>query len=88
MKGCKQFTEYQIVAMCKGLPNLVHLDALKCNGLLSVSAYQIITTSQIIKALKVEPKMPEADKKNWSQLRLMFLSINFGPAIQLLVTSL
>ena len=68
MTGCQQFSEYQIVKMCKGLPKLIHLNALDCSGLMSVSAYQIITTSQIIKVLKVEPKMPEADKKNWSQL--------------------
>ena len=87
MKACTQFSEYQIIALCKGLPKLIHLNALKCTGLMSVSAYQIITTSQIIQVLKVEPKMPNADKKNWCQLRLMFLSIDFGPSIRRLITS-
>ena len=84
--GCKQFNEYQLVRMFKSLPNLVQVFALETTGILSVSAYEIVTNARKIRVLKVVPKFPIVDKKNWSQLHCIFLHIDFGEKVKAIIS--
>ena len=82
MVGCKQFTHWQIIKICSSLPKLTSMNALNCTTLISVHAYQIVTTADKLMVLKVEPKWIKDDKCNWSQLVNMFMDIDFGPKVK------
>ena len=87
MQSCNQFSAWNILKMSSTVPTLTYIDSLGCCPMLSVTAYQIVTNSKIIKVLRVEPKKEKSDKKNWSQLRSMFLDVDFGPTVKSFVES-
>ena len=85
MQSCPQFSKWQFVKIGTSLPKLYHFDLQNSKTMLSVNAFQIVTTAKMIKNLLVEPNKDPSELKNWCQLKATFLNVNFGQKVRELV---
>ena len=83
---CTQFTEQQMIEMFCCLPNLEIIDATGNRPFLFVIAYIICCSLRNLKVLKIEPKYPMYEHKDWCGLKCKFPHINFGQTIRQLIS--
>ena len=88
IEDCKQFKERHLVEICTGLPQLQMMKAIHTQPIQVVSAYVIVTNCREMHLLEVEARYPDFEAKEWSKLNSMFLSVDFGPEIQKIISAL
>ena len=81
MSYCRQFSEGQVVKICRSHPKLLYFNFTGGSLFLFKSAFLILIICRQMNSFNVEVRFPIAERRDWRKLKQTFRQVFFGRSI-------